>query len=144
MILRRAAAGDAEAICVLEERLFGSEAWSASSVVAELAGSDRFAVVAARDDEVLGYAVTMRAGDGVDLQRIAVHPSIRRSGVAHALLATAADQARADHAERIMLEVSARNRPAVEFYAKEGFVEVARRYRYYRDGSDALVLEREP
>ena len=43
----------------------------------------------------------------------------------------------------MLLEVSAGNAGARAFYAAEGFVEIDRRRRYYRDGSDAVVMARE-
>ena len=42
----------------------------------------------------------------------------------------------------MLLEVSARNTGALAFYGAEGFTEIARRRRYYRDGADAVVMER--
>ena len=35
------------------------------------------------------------------------------------------------------------NAAALAFYAAEGFTEVARRRRYYRDGADAVVMQRD-
>ena len=43
----------------------------------------------------------------------------------------------------MLLEVSAANGSAIAFYTAEGFAEIDRRRRYYRDGSDALVLRRQ-
>ncbi len=142
MILRAATGGDAVRVAGLERSLFGPDAWPLPAVVTELSGDDRFAVVAVAGGELLGYAVTMRAGDVVDLQRIGVHPSRRREGIARALLAAAVERAGDDGAHRMLLEVSADNASAIAFYATEGFVEIDRRRRYYRDGSDALVLSR--
>jgi [ribosomal protein S18]-alanine N-acetyltransferase len=136
--LRPAATADVDAVLALEVRLFGADAWSAGSVHEELTGPRRFAVVAC-DPDLVGYAVTMTSADVVDLQRIAVHPDHRRTGVAHRLLARVVEAARAD---RMLLEVSAANAAALAFYATEGFTEIARRRRYYRDGTDALVLQR--
>ena len=45
---------------------------------------------------------------------------------------------------RMLLEVRADNTAALAFYAAEGFVEIARRRRYYRDGTDAVVLRGPP
>jgi [ribosomal protein S18]-alanine N-acetyltransferase len=42
----------------------------------------------------------------------------------------------------MLLEVSARNTDALAFYAAADFVEIDRRRRYYRDGSDAVVMRR--
>ena len=142
MILRPATGADAGYVTALEETLFGVDAWSLPSVVAELSGDDRFAVVAVSGDELLGYAMTMRTDDVVDLQRVGVHPSHRRQSVAHSLLAAVLGRAAADGAHRMVLEVSSTNNSAIAFYAEEGFVEIDRRRRYYRDGSDALVLRR--
>ena len=139
MTIRPATADDVAAVTELEEQLFGADAWSVESVRAELTGERRHAVVAA-DDGVVGYAVTLRSGDVVDLQRIAVVPSQRRTGVAVRLLDEARRVARADGAHRMLLEVSAGNTGALAFYAAQGFVQIDRRPRYYRDGSDALVL----
>jgi ribosomal-protein-alanine N-acetyltransferase len=136
--LRSATAGDVDAVHALEVRLFGVDAWSPRSVHEELTGPRRVAVVAC-DPDVVGYAVTMTSADVVDLQRIAVDPGHRRAGVAHRLLARVTEQARAD---RMLLEVSAANVGALGFYAAEGFGEIDRRRRYYRDGTDAVVLQR--
>ena len=42
----------------------------------------------------------------------------------------------------MLLEVSEGNEAAVAFYAAHGFTRIDVRPRYYRDGSDALVLRR--
>ena len=93
-----------------------------------------------QENRVVGYAVSRVAGDVADLHRIAVAPEHRRSGVARALLDELRRAARDDGATRMLLEVGAGNQEALAFYAAEGFTEIDRRPRYYRDGSDALVL----
>ena len=141
-MIRPAAATDVPSLLALEADLFGPDAWSEASLRDELDGPGRRAVVLVSGAEVVAYAVTMRAGDVVDLQRIAVRPDRQRQGLAARLLADALAAARADGADRMLLEVSTDNTPALAFYAAEGFVEIARRKRYYRDGSDAVVMER--
>jgi [ribosomal protein S18]-alanine N-acetyltransferase len=138
--LRAATVDDVAAVRALEGRLFGVDAWSERSVREELTGPRRVAVVACLLDVVVGYAVTSSAGEVVDLQRVAVHPEHRRRGLARALLSALLGEA---EGERVLLEVSAGNQAALAFYAAEGFTEIARRGRYYRDGSDAVVMSRE-
>lgn len=143
MIIRPGSTDDVPALAALERMLFGVDAWSQDALRAELTGADRFAAVAVRDAEVLGYLIARSSGDGVvDLHRFGVHPDHRRAGIARTVLASMADGVRPG-ARRILLEVSASNRAGVAFYTAEGFVEISRRPRYYRDGSDALVMERE-
>jgi ribosomal-protein-alanine N-acetyltransferase len=136
--LRAATDRDVPAVHALEVLAFGADAWSQESVREELTSPTRRAVVAC-DPDVVGYAVTSTPGDPldpVDLQRIAVRPELRRRGVARDLLAAV------DPGGRMLLEVAAGNAAALAFYAAEGFTEISRRRRYYRDGSDAVVMER--
>ena len=137
--VRRAAAADVDAVAALEAEVFGADAWSAASVAEELTGPGRQALVAVDDaGAVCGYVVVLVAGDVADLQRVAVTPVLRRRGVASALLA-GCDVG----AGRMLLEVRADNAAALAFYARHGFAEIARRRRYYTDGSDAVVMQRE-
>ena len=136
MRVRAAVAGDVPAVHALEALVFGPDAWSVESVRDELAGPGRTAVVACHRG-VVGYAVARAAAGGVDLHRVVVHPAQRRRGLAHALLGAVWRRTAAD---RMLLEVSAANAGALAFYETEGFIEVHRRHRYYRDGTDAVVM----
>ena len=132
-MIRPATLEDVALVASLEEEIFGVDAWSPSMVEEELVGDRRRAWVA---DEI-GYAVTRTVDDVVDLQRIAVAPAHRRHGVARSLLDTVMSESVGD---RILLEVSAANASALAFYAAAGFVEIDRRRRYYKDGTDAIVM----
>jgi ribosomal-protein-alanine N-acetyltransferase len=138
--IRPAQPDDATVVAALEQELFGLDAWTAAAVVDELDPARRRALVAERDGEVVGYAVASVAGDVADLHRVAVAVRVRRHGLGTALLAHLREACRAAGATRMLLEVSASNDAALAFYAAEGWVDLDRRPRYYRDGSDALVL----
>lgn len=142
MTLRVATPADAPDVTVLERATFGVDAWSAAAVLEELTAPGRRAVVAVEADELVGYAVTLASGDVVDLQRIAVRGDHRRRGLARTLLDALVAEAARDGADRMLLEVSAANDAALAFYAAEGFAEISRRRRYYRDGTDAVVMQR--
>lgn len=141
--LRPARSADAARVATLEAALFGDDAWSSAQVVEELSAPGRAMLVAHGEDPsaLTGYAVLAVAGDVADLLRIGVDPTARRSGVASALLSYLRCAASGAGAERMLLEVSAANSGAAAFYAAAGFVEIHRRPRYYRDGSDARVLQ---
>ena len=137
---------DAAELAVLEAATMGGEAWSPAQVAAELDAAERGARVVRvlRDvdgGELAGWCDLAVAGDSADLLRIAVHPDARRAGHGAALLNVATD-ALPREVDRVLLEVAAGNAAARALYDRHGFVEIARRARYYRDGSDAVVMQR--
>ena len=140
--VRPADVADVGAVVMLEEKLFGVDAWSVESVEEELTGAGRLALVGCVDHEVVAYLVTMEAGDVVDLLRVGVDPAWRRCGIAGVLLDVAVEHAQgaAVPPDAMLLEVSALNEGARAFYQAAGFGEISRRPGYYRDGSDAVVL----
>lgn len=140
-MIRLAVASDLPDVERLDAELFGADAWSRAALLGELDGPGRRFVVDAPDEGGLrGYAVSMSLGDTADLLRIAVRPGDQRTGVATALVEDLV--AHPGEADRMLLEVSSANRAAVAFYARLGFSQIDVRLRYYRDGSDALVMRR--
>lgn len=141
--IRHATETDVSTVVALEERCLGQDAWGEGLVRAGILGEVPTVtyLVAEMDGEVVGHAVCSGAGDIAELQRIAVAEERRHQGVATALLAEAV-LTTADTADRMLLEVRADNRAALGFYAREGFVEIDHRPRYYADGTDAVVLRR--
>ena len=134
-MIRPATLADLPALTALEQELFGIDAWGEELVRQEIEGPGRRFLVA---DDLSGYAVTMTAGDIVDLLRIAVRPEARRTGIASRLLEEALVDT--EGASRMLLEVSVRNAEALGFYVARQFSVIDVRPHYYRDGSEALVM----
>jgi ribosomal-protein-alanine N-acetyltransferase len=143
--VRAARPDETDAVARLEDECLGADAWSEGLVRLGIAGDLPTVgyLVAVDRDEVVGHAVTSVAGDIAELQRIAVTPRLRRSGVASALLEGVLAAVAPTEADRLLLEVRADNEPARAFYVRHGFVEIDRRARYYADGSTAVVMLRE-
>ncbi len=137
-MIRQATLADAAALFALEQALFGAEAWSEQAVREELEGPGRRFLVAEGEAGIEGYAVTMAAGDIVDLLRIAVHPLSRRRGLASRLLDAVLEDT--ESASRMLLEVSVANSEGLAFYVARQFSVIDVRPHYYRDGSEALVM----
>ena len=138
--VREVSPTDLPALAELERTAFGADAWSAEAIDAELSGDGRTSLVAEDADGVVGYAVTRTAGDVVDLHRVVVADRGRRQGVASRLVLGLTGTT---GGRRILLEVSASNEAAIALYRRLGFEEIDRRRAYYRDGSDALVMQRD-
>jgi ribosomal-protein-alanine N-acetyltransferase len=133
---------DLAQLAVLERELFGVDAWDEAALAAELEGPGRTLLVAAGEGGRLdGYAVLRVVDDLGDLLRLGVRRERQRRGLATGLLDEILAAARCRDVSRVLLEVSADNAAALAFYAAHGFVAIDRRVRYYRDGSDAVVLQ---
>jgi ribosomal-protein-alanine N-acetyltransferase len=141
-VIRTAVPADVDAVAAREAACQGPDAWSPWLVQDGIGGSlptVRY-LVADVDGVVVGYAVASYAGDIAELQRIGVTPTMRRTGVATALLDDVVGHGPATGANRLLLEVREDNTGALAFYADRGFVEIDRRPGYYRDGATAVVL----
>lgn len=142
VLVRLATEADLDAVVDSESTSLGADAWSAGLLGEGVAGRVPHAhyLVAEVSGAVVGHAVVSVVVDVAELQRIAVSPALRRTGVASALLNACVVVARLGGADRMLLEVREDNAGALSFYAARGFVEVDRRPRYYRDGAAAVVM----
>jgi ribosomal-protein-alanine N-acetyltransferase len=133
---------DLDEVMRIEKASF-RHAWRRSFFVADINRSSSLAVTAWNGLRLVGYAVAWRTGDEFHLANIAVDPGLRHQGIGDQLLRYVTDQGRADGLRRICLEVRPTNETARRFYRKHGFFHVYTRERYYPDGEDALILERD-
>ncbi len=144
MSLRDATAEDLAAIMDLERTSFPTDAWSEAMMREELASRHSHYVVLEDAGVLLGYGgvrAVDRAGDA-DVQTIAIAAAARGRGRGRELLTALLCAARARGAREVFLEVRADNPVATALYASEGFLEIARRPRYYQpDDVDAVVMK---
>ena len=89
---------------------------------------------------VVGTLVLWLLTDEAHIATIAVHPEFRRQGIGRALLTHALLAAAEQGARTAVLEVRASNLIAQEMYRKFGFLETARRPRYYKDNGESAVV----
>src|SRR5262245_3022595 len=98
--------------------------------------------VGREDGRIVGYICLWEVADELHVTNVAVHPDLRRRGVARALLESVFARARAAGSRMVMLEVRPSNTEALALYESFGFHVVGRRRGYYYDtGEDALVME---
>jgi len=98
-------------------------------------------VVPPGEPAVAGFLILWMVIDEAHIATVAVHPGMRRQGLARRLLGHALRAAREEGAVQAMLEVRAGNRAGQALYAQHGFETVGRRPRYYLDNhEDALLM----
>jgi ribosomal-protein-alanine N-acetyltransferase len=136
--LRRLAYSDLPAVLAIERRSFQTP-WSLAMFVLELSKPSGICLAAVQDDSLIGYLVCSRYADVWHLMNIAVHPEIRRKGIARTLLERLFEEAGDD--ARYTLEVRTSNHGAIAMYERFGFRRAGHRRRYYHDnGEDALIM----
>lgn len=92
---------------------------------------------------ILGFLVAEAHRLTGHLITIDVLPETRRTGVGSRLLAAAEERLRATSCRRVYLETAVDNLPAIAFYKRHQYCAVRTVPRYYSNGVDALMLEKD-
>lgn len=92
---------------------------------------------------ILGFLVGERAARGTGhIITIDVRQSGRRHGIGSALLHAAEERLRSSNCAAVRLETSVDNVAALSFYKRHGYHVIRTIPRYYSNGIDALLLEK--
>lgn len=93
--------------------------------------------------KILGYAIVTleRSKNALHITSIAVDKAYRRRGIGRKLLNFIFDNYKGK-ANFAWLEVRKSNKPAIEFYRKNNFVEKGEMENYYEDGEAAKIFVR--
>ena len=145
MNVREATSRDLPRILEIE-RLAFPQPWSLDSFKRELMLPFSRIVVAAEGQAETralprGFLCRWLVADECHILNVAVHPNLRRSGIAMALMAAVIDEAKAKNIRLVTLEVRRSNLAARSLYRKLNFEERRLRTNYYGPGEDALVME---
>ena len=91
---------------------------------------------------ILGVCVFHKLDDEAEITYLSVHPAYKRRGLGKKLIYQVFRKCKKENIKRIFLEVSLKNKQALRFYDHFGFKTISVRKKYYRDGSDALLKEK--
>ena len=105
-------------------------------------GAFTLVAVDVRSSEPQGFIVAQSGGTG-HIITIDVVAKARRSGVGSMLLKTAEDRLRASGCRAVDLETAVDNLGALSFYKRHGYSVIRTWPRYYSNGVDALVLQKQ-
>jgi len=144
MKIRAATARDLREIIEIEHLAFDSP-WSLDSFERELSLPFSRLIVAVLGADpggrLVGFLCRWLVADECHILNVAVHPQMRRAGIANRLMSDALAEARARNAKVVTLEVRRSNVAARSLYRKLGFEERRLRRNYYGAGEDAIVME---
>ena len=134
--IRKAKASDAEVLLDIEDRSFTAPNWKR----ADFFKYD--CIVAESNGRIAGFLVSRQvfAGDAAnpaqrEILNLAVAPEFRRMGIATALISKVLSRG-----AELFLEVRESNVAAQRLYRKLGFLEVARRPKYYHHPDETAIV----
>ncbi|MFC4292409.1 ribosomal protein S18-alanine N-acetyltransferase [Sphingorhabdus arenilitoris] len=114
------------------------EAWTAAQTLAALSlPNSRLAI--AKDNTVIGFAISRWVLEEEELLMIAVAPDQQRKGIASILLKQIIAEMVNNERKTLFLEVRDGN-PAHIFYKNKGFNEIGRRRNYYT-GANGMTFD---
>ena len=120
--------------------------WASSfTLVAELEMVDKAVpdVVEGEQSGIIGFVVVNRGKTAGHIITIDVRAEARGNRVGSALLNSAEDRLLSSGCRLVRLETAVDNGSAIAFYKKHGYAVVNVLPRYYSNGVDALVLEKD-
>jgi [ribosomal protein S18]-alanine N-acetyltransferase len=123
----------------LEQVCFPTDAWPLLDLITVLGSPSVVRLKAVENGQMIGFI----AGDRIDgigwVATVGVLPEYRHRGIGQALIEACEAQLKFD---RVRLCVRESNLEAIRLYGKLGYQVVDTWYRYYKDGSNALVMEK--
>ena len=119
--------------------------WSKSQWLKELTDSKRIClgIIELGTKKLLGLCSAWLVIDELQITFIAVHPRHQRKGLGRFLLSELIKRSKSLKTKHIYLEVKKNNEQAIAFYKSMGFRTVGNRSNFYKDGNDALLLNKE-
>ena len=142
LTIERAVSADLREVHALEVRCFPSP-WRREFFESEITNDSRYNLVARRNGAVVGYLFAMWFADEMHINKIAVDATLRRQGIARAMMQHCLGFAAEHSVTSMWLEVRSSNDEAQQFYAFLGFEPEYIRNGYYPDGEAAVVMMRE-
>jgi ribosomal protein S18 acetylase RimI-like enzyme len=139
--VRAASWRDLRSVLRLEKLCFRDDAWPWVDILAALTFPETVRYVAQAGERIVGFVVGDRREHGQVgwVATIGVHPGFRRSGIGTRLLRACEIGLTTP---RVRLSLRESNLAAFQLYLQQGYVQIDRWPRYYRDGEDGLVMEK--
>ena len=100
-------------------------------------------IIELQTKKLLGFCSLWIVIDELHITSIAIHPKYQRKGLGKCLFSKLIKLSESLRTNQIYLDVKDTNEPAKAFYKSMGFKTVAHRSNFYRDGSDALIYNKQ-
>lgn len=129
-------------VVALETECF-AHPWTLENIEEHYGNPHSYFFTAEEEGKTVGYIGTYMVMDECFVTNVAVTEGMRGRGIGNDLVKCACENAKANGASFITLEVRISNASAVKIYQKNGFVSEGVRPGFYRDpDEDALIMTR--
>lgn len=132
---------DLNALRKLEHACFDIDAWSLFDLIAVLSWPEVIRFKAVEGSQMIGFVAgeTRHSHGEAWIATIAVDPRFQRRGIGRELLHACEAQFKS---QKVKLTVRVSNQGAISLYEREGYRTTDIWRRYYKDGEDGLVMEK--
>ncbi|MBQ8375261.1 MAG: ribosomal protein S18-alanine N-acetyltransferase [Clostridia bacterium] len=142
MIVRLWKQEDIATISELEKNCF-SDPWTEEMLKSVISPPFSHGFLLEENGEIVAYGCLATVFEDAEVQNIAVAPKYRKRGLGRLLLNEMEAFAKKAGATKCFLEVRENNFNALGLYLNSGYRQISVRKRYYADGENALVMEKE-
>lgn len=139
--IRRFRLSDMDKLLKIERAIFPRDAYDRNLFTEYFHTCGDLFLVLVRGGIICGYMLTC-IRPRPEIVSIAVQPAQRRKGAARLLLESTTRRLRRRQARRLNLMVRVRNRAALKFYVKHGFLKIRVVHQYYDDGTDGFLMSK--
>ncbi|MBQ0099669.1 MAG: ribosomal protein S18-alanine N-acetyltransferase [Firmicutes bacterium] len=133
---------DAEEIFNLESASF-NDGWNTNQIISAFSSGRYFSIGAKDNDKIVGFIGFSISLDTADIETVCVDKLYRKQGIGTELILRAERFLKEKNINKIFLEVRNSNDQAINLYIKSGFNKISIRKKYYSDGEDAIIMQKE-
>ncbi len=142
IVLRKMTMADLKEVHKLECQIY-PDPWTFSHFCHEvMVNKVSYPLVMEMEPKIIGFAVTWYIQDELHLANIAIDSQYRKFGLASLFMNVIFEEGLKREIIRAFLEVREKNLAAINLYKKFGFEKIGVRRKYYRNGENAIVMQR--
>jgi len=133
---------DVKELISLEKICFKEDAFSKNQITYLITKAKGEFIVIRQNNKIVAYLIISKRDNSkqIRIYSIAIDPQARGLGLAKRLMNYVEDVCKKELKDRISLEVSKENAPAISLYKSFGYGIVGERPNYYANGGSALLM----
>ena len=120
-----------------------ADGWNKDMVLSAISGGRFFGFIAQENNVPVAFITYSISYDDADIESVYVNAQNRKKGIAKELISLVEKNVASLGKQKLFLEVKENNLPAINLYLSAGFNKISIRKKYYADGSNAIVMQKE-